>query len=57
MLVLARREGQKILIDGGRITIMVVEIRPNAVRLGIEAPKELVIDREEIDKKRNGQWR
>jgi len=50
MLVLARHENQKIIIDtpGGRIAIMVVEVRAESVRLGVTAPKEYTVHREEI---------
>lgn len=46
MLVLARRENQTLLI-GDEIKIRVVSIRGGNVRLAIEAPRELRIDREE----------
>jgi carbon storage regulator len=47
MLVLARKVGEKILI-GDRITVTVVRIAPGVVRIGIEAPEEMPILREEI---------
>jgi len=47
MLVLARRRNEGIVIGEG-ITITVVEIRGNQVRLGIEAPKQVRILREEL---------
>lgn len=47
MLVLGRREGQKILI-GDDITLKIIRISKNFVRLGFEAPKEIKIFREEI---------
>jgi carbon storage regulator len=52
MLVLSRRSGERIIIDG-RITIVVVEVRGRHVRLGIEAPKDVSVRREELaaDKK------
>ncbi|MGL6095375.1 MAG: carbon storage regulator [Fimbriiglobus sp.] len=49
MLVLTRKLGEKIVIDGG-ITITVVDIRPHTVQIGIEAPKETGILREELVK-------
>lgn len=54
MLVLSRKQSQKIII-GGNIVITVVETRPHGVRLGIEAPAEIRIDREEIAAKRKGE--
>lgn len=47
MLVLGRREEEAILI-GDKIRILVAEIRPGYVRIGIEAPRELVVVREEL---------
>lgn len=47
MLVLARKKGQSILIGKG-IKIFVVEVTGETVRLGVEAPPELEIFREEI---------
>ena len=47
MLVLSRHENEAIVIDG-RIKLTVVKIRGNQIRLGIEAPKEVAVWREEI---------
>lgn len=47
MLVLARHVGESILI-GDDIIITVVRIEGDRVALGINAPKEIPIDREEI---------
>ena len=47
MLVLSRKKNESIIIDD-HITITVVEIRGDKVRLGIEAPKEIPIHRSEI---------
>lgn len=47
MLVLARHEGQKIVI-GDNITLVVVSIRGDKVRIGIEAPKEVPVHRREV---------
>jgi carbon storage regulator len=47
MLVLARKVGEKILI-GENISVTVVRIAPGVVRIGIEAPSEMSIIREEI---------
>jgi carbon storage regulator len=47
MLVLSRKPGEKILI-GEFITVTVVRIGPNTVRLGIDAPRDLNIVRAEI---------
>jgi carbon storage regulator len=47
MLVLSREVDERIMI-GDDITIQVIEIRGDKVRLGIEAPKDVRVDREEI---------
>jgi carbon storage regulator len=47
MLVLARKVGEKILI-GENISVTVVRIAPGVVRIGIEAPNEMPVIREEI---------
>ena len=58
MLVLSRKKDEKIII-GDKITLMVIEIRGDKVRLGIEAPKDVTVHREEvyeaIIKERSGQ--
>ena len=51
MLVLTRMQDEKIVIttpDEIRITVMVIAIRGDKVRLGIEAPKDVAIHREEV---------
>ncbi len=47
MLILSRRTSEKICIGNG-ITLMVVQIQKDKVRIGIEAPSEVSIYREEI---------
>ncbi len=47
MLVLSRRVGETILI-GDDIAVTLVRIGPNTVRLGITAPREVNIAREEL---------
>jgi carbon storage regulator len=47
MLVLTRKLGESIAIDD-HIRIRVVQIKGKQVRLGIEAPKETKIHREEV---------
>ena len=47
MLVLTRRVGETIVIEGG-IRITVLEIRGYCVRLGVTAPPSVRVDREEV---------
>jgi len=47
MLVLSRKPGERILI-GDNVTVTIVRIGPNNVRLGIDAPRHLNIVREEL---------
>ena len=47
MLVLSRKSGERILI-GDEIAITIVRIGPNTVRLGIDAPRDMNIVREEL---------
>jgi carbon storage regulator len=47
MLVLSRKTGEKIRI-GDNVTVTIVRIGPNNVRLGIDAPRDLNIVREEL---------
>ena len=47
MLVLSRKKNESIVINDD-ITILVVEIRGDKVRLGIEAPKEVPVHRREV---------
>lgn len=51
MLVLSRKEEEKIVIDG-RIKITVLKIDGNCVRIGIDAPKDVTILRSELTKAR-----
>jgi carbon storage regulator len=50
MLVLSRRNGERIVIDG-RITVTVIGVRGRQVRLGIAAPAEVPVRREELHAK------
>ncbi len=47
MLILSRKAGERILI-GEQIVVTTVRIGPNTVRLGIDAPKDMNIVREEL---------
>ena len=47
MLVLSRKVGEKVVIDGC-ITVQIIAIEGNKVRIGISAPPDVRVDREEI---------
>jgi len=47
MLILTMKKNEKVLI-GDNISIMVVEVRGNQIRLGIEAPAGLLVLREKL---------
>lgn len=52
MLVLSRKKGEKIII-AGNIVITVVEIRGDKCRLGVDAPIEIPVDRQEVAERRD----
>ncbi len=47
MLVLSRKKNESIVINND-ITVVIVEIRGDKVRLGVEAPKEVPVHRREV---------
>ncbi|MEK7563484.1 MAG: carbon storage regulator CsrA [Patescibacteria group bacterium] len=47
MLVLSRKKGQVIMI-GDNITITIIEVRGNLVKIGIEAPRDVDVNRHEV---------
>jgi len=47
MLVLSRKKNESIVINN-EITVVIVEIRGDKVRLGIEAPKDVPVHRREV---------
>ena len=48
MLVLSRKEGQEIVIPALDVTIRLLGIRGDNVRIGIEAPSHLTVHRKEV---------
>ena len=53
MLILTRRKGEKLMI-GNDITITITEVSGNKVRLGIDAPQQVKVHRQEIFDAING---
>lgn len=47
MLILTRRIGEKMMV-GDEVTVTVLGVKGNQVRLGVNAPKEVAVHREEI---------
>ena len=50
MLILTRRVGEKIVI-GENVTVTVLSVKGNQVRIGIDAPRDVMVNREEIYKR------
>ena len=48
MLVLSRKKNEALIIAGGAVKVTVVEIRGDKVKLGIDAPEDIDVNREEI---------
>jgi carbon storage regulator len=48
MLIITRRLNERTFIDRQRIKITIVQVKGNCVRLGIEAPRDVDIYREEV---------
>ena len=51
MLVLSRRLGEQIVIDG-TVSVRIVEIKGGQVRLGVTAPESVRVDRYEVHQRR-----
>lgn len=48
MLILSRKISESIVIDGNLIKVVVLGIQGNQVRMGIDAPENITVHREEI---------
>ena len=51
MLILTRRHGETIMIGDGEIKITVLGVKGNKVRIGVDAPKNVPVHREEIQQR------
>jgi len=51
MLVLSRKINERLVI-GENIVITIVNIRGDKVRIGIDAPKDVAVDRQEVAEKK-----
>ena len=47
MLILTRRVGETVMI-GDEVTVTILGVKGNQVRVGVNAPKEIAVHREEI---------
>jgi carbon storage regulator len=47
MLILTRRVGETVMI-GNEVTVTVLGVKGNQVRIGVNAPKDVAVHREEI---------
>ena len=47
MLILSRKVGEKVMI-GDEISVSIIEVRGDQVRIGVEAPKTVKVFRQEV---------
>lgn len=63
MLILSRRIGEKLII-GDNVTVTILAVKGNQVRIGIDAPRNVRVDREEVHQRileeeealKQGEW-
>lgn len=51
MLIITRRVGERLMI-GDDVVVAVLGVKGNQVRIGVEAPKNVAVDREEIHERK-----
>jgi carbon storage regulator len=51
MLVLSRKVGQQIVLPGLDVTISIVQVSGQRVRVGISAPRDVIVHRRELDQR------
>lgn len=51
MLILTRRQQESLIIGDNEIKVVILGINGNQVKIGVEAPKEMAVHREEIYQK------
>ena len=51
MLILTRRVGEALVI-GGNVKVLVMGVKGNQVKIGVEAPPDTIVDRAEIHQRR-----
>lgn len=56
MLILTRRTGESIKI-GENVTVTILRVRDGQIRIGIEAPRDVPVDREEIWERKEAEKR
>jgi len=54
MLVLTRKLGEAIIVNGD-IIYTILSIKNNQVRIGVEAPKDISVNRQEVQEKLNAE--
>ena len=54
MLVLSRKSGERIVVPQCGLTVTVIAVKCNSVRLGIDAPTEVAVLREELVRQKRG---
>jgi carbon storage regulator len=54
MLILTRRVGETLMI-GDDVSVTVLGVKGNQVRIGVNAPKDVIVDREEIRQRRDAE--